>query len=241
MKLILFIMVLVLLVSCEEENCIPRTYKATVVVDITDSSITGQFAREKNTIIDKTAPALQRCEEILFTVVPIGAKIETAESRVRFPVNGMIDKATGNFGLDDSNKIKNAHLSAELDRSLNGFQSVGDGSSQVFYTLTRLLKSDPDARIILYSDLLENFGAVNFHRKGVGDFEKTVALLYRQYSISDSSLPVFTGSVSIISPININQEKILAARAFYSWYFRKMGIPADRIEFLGSISQTKLL
>ncbi len=219
------------------EKCIEHVYPSTVAVDVSDTIITNHFKQEVTLVVEKIAPpSLKRCEGVQIDIEPIGASIENHGTSVLFPANGVLNSNIGNYDLSDSNNAKLPALHIGMQDALNGFKAIGDNESQIFYTLTQIL-NNKKGKIIVYTDLLEHYGSVSFYKSSF-DFGKTYAALLKEYSM-DSIKAKFNGTLTIVSPLEKNQDKILNARKFFKYYFDKIGIPQSQYEFIGSITQSK--
>lgn len=231
-----FIILYSCLAGCNSEKCTEHVYPSTVAVDVSDTLITKQFKREVTLVAEKITPTnLKRCEGVQIDILPIGASIENHTTSVLFPANGVLNSNIGNYDLNDSNNIKLPALCKGVQDALDGFKAIGGKQSQIFYTLTQIL-NNKKGRIVVYTDLLEHYG-ISFYKPGF-DFEKTYTALLKQYSL-DSARSKFTGTITVVSPLEKNQDRILYARKFFAFYFGKIGIAPNQYEFIGSISQTK--
>lgn len=233
---------LALIVSCVfiagcTEKCVEHIYNSTVVVDVSDTVIIKHFKQEASAVVERLTPeALKRCEGIKIDIEAIGASIENHGTTLAFPANGVLGSNIGNYDLSDSNTAKKPAIYNGLLTALDGFKAIGNNQSQIFYTLTQIL-SNKTGKVLIYTDLLEYYGAVSFYKTGY-DFEKMYNALTKQYSM-DSSKIKFTGTISIVSPLGKNQDKVLYARKFFKYYFDRIGISSGQYEFIGSISQSK--
>lgn len=218
------------------DKCIEHVYHSTVVIDVSDTIISNHFKKEITGIIEKLTPSkMNRCEGIRVDLIPIGASIENQGSAIFFPESGLLNKSIGNYDLADSNTSKLPSLQKGIENALGDFRAVGNNQSQVFYTIAQILNTK-SGRLIIYTDLLEYYG-ITFYKTGY-DFEKTYTALLKKYSMSSAGSK-FNGTISLVSPMNKNQDAILYAREFYKYYFNKIGISQAQYEFIGSISQTK--
>lgn len=222
--------------SCNEK-CVEHLYQGTVVVDVSDTTIIKQFYKEATLVAEKLAPtSLNRCEGVKIDIEAIGASIENNGSSVLFPANGVLNSNIGNYDLSDSNNAKLPTLNKGMQNALNGFKAIDDNESQIFYTLTQIL-NNKKSKIIIYTDLLEHYGTVSFYKNSF-DFGKTYTALLKQYSM-DTVKVKFNGTLTIVTPMEKNQEKVLNARKFFKYYFDKIGISHSQFEFVGTITQSK--
>lgn len=238
-KLIVILLLPIFLNSCEDE-CNERIYESDIILDVSDARIINQFTSEIPTIINQITPSLKRCEGISINMNTIGQKIETPGMNIILPMNGTLDKSLGEYAIKDSNKIMQEFLKTKIFQMVTPLKNTaGDSSSQIFYTIYTAIKNKPNGRLIIYTDLLENYGAVSFY-KGKSSFKEVFPMLVKQYSI-DTLLKniVFNGQLSIVSSLESQQQNILAARMFYKDYFNWMGIKEENFEFIGTISETK--
>jgi hypothetical protein len=238
MKKILIVLLAICLIAAGcDDKCVEHVYRSTVVIDVSDTAIINQFKREGPTVAEKLAPTtMKRCEGVQIDVEAIGASIENQSSTVLFPSNGTLSSNIGNYDISDSNNAKGPALLKGLQNALDGFKAIGDNQSQIFYTLAQLLHKKK-GKVIIYSDLIEFFGAVSFYKSEL-DFDNTYTILLKQYGM-DSASTKFNGTITIVSSLEKNQDKILNARKFFKFYFNKIGVSEHQYEFVGSITQTK--
>jgi hypothetical protein len=237
-QLVLALIVFCVFITGCSEKCVEHVYNSTVVVDVSDTVIINHFKQEASAVIERLTPeSLKRCEGIKIDIEAIGATIENHGALIAFPASGVLNNNIGNYDLSDSNNAKKQTINKELLNALDGFKAIGNNQSQIFYTLTQIL-SNKNGKVLIYTDLLEYYGNVSFYKTGY-DFDKMYEGILKQYAM-DSSKIKFTGTISIVSPLGKNQDKVLYARKFFKYYFDRIGLSPSQYEFIGSISQSKL-
>lgn len=238
-KTILVLIVTMLLSSCQEKECTQKIHSSVLLVDLTDTTIVQLLHKEIEMVVSKLSPAkLDRCEGVKIDVIPIGATIENQGVKIEYPVAGVLDANLGAFGLEDSNKAKTIFLVHRIGDALDSFKDVGDSKSQIFFAINYLLRHKK-GRCIIYSDLLENYDRrVSFFRTGY-NFEETLKRLIELYAIDSISQPSFGGKLTIVTPMTKHQDQIMYARAFYKYYFDKIGLSPLQYEIVGTLSESK--
>lgn len=227
--------------GCSEE-CTPQVDRGTLVIDLTDSNIIKQYKSEADVAIAKLTPEkLMRCQGCQLEVIPIGSTIENQSVSISFPATRILDESLGNYDLEDSNVAKTPFLLKKTEDAMNGFTAIGNDQSQIFYSINYLLQHKT-GKCVIYTDLLENYATkISFYKPGY-DFETMLGKLMEEYSLDTIALKSkFTGTITIVSPMDKRQDKIMYARSFYKYYFDKIGLNPSQYEFLGSISQSKIL
>src|SRR5690348_4926233 len=101
--LVPIVSLVLLIAGCDSNQCNEKIHNSIIAVDISDSSISNLFREEQQSLVTKTAPQLQRCEGIHYTLVPIGAKIENKDAEIFYPASRVIEKTLGNYDVEDSN------------------------------------------------------------------------------------------------------------------------------------------